>query len=382
MSTKQFPFDFMKRNYLLANKNSFQGFKSGNWDAFPDSYESLIDKEEIWPRMLRNALSIGFNDNLMDISNKRFKEGNNDLWKDMKKGDFPDLLDDTKLPEGVGEKIKIKMSSLFEATEISYVLDNCLGKTGAPQVINLSINHLGKNRKFSYNNHDIDDIYHSWFILNQLRHLKSPKPVICEIGAGYGGLATKIKRNVPNSKVIIFDLPEVNVAQSYYLSQEFKEKKFLGYSDFLDKKGNLLKEEFDFLILPGWTINEVLEDDSVDSFINIRSMMEMSLEAISFYFENIHRTLKINGIFACVNRYLKPVGTKENYVHNFFKNYPFDKNWSPIYSFPSELQPHIHFLIAKREENPPIFPFTEILKTIRPNPFRFLKKVSKSKNSF
>ena len=95
----------MKRNYLLANKKNVGGFKSANWDAFPDGYESLIDKEEIWPRMLRNALSLGFNDNLIGISNKRFQEKNQDLWKDMKKGDFPDLLDDTKLPEGVGEKI-------------------------------------------------------------------------------------------------------------------------------------------------------------------------------------------------------------------------------------------------------------------------------------
>lgn len=370
MSTRKFPFDFMKKNYLLANKDNFQGFKSGNWDAFPDAYESLIEREEIWPRMLRNALSLGFNDNLIDISNKRFSEGNIDLWKDMKKGDFPDLLDDTKLPEGVGEKIKMKMSSLFEAIGISYILDNFLGKTGAPQIINVNIKHLGKNREFSYNNHDIDDIYHSWFILNQLKHLESAQPIICEIGAGYGGVAAKIKKNISNSKVIIFDLPEVNVAQSYYLSQEFKGKKFLGYSDFLEKKRSILTEEFDFLILPGWTVNEVLGDNSVDAFINIRSMMEMGLETISFYFENIQRALKVNGIFACVNRYIKSVGTKENWVHNYFKNYPFDKNWSTLYSFPSELQPHIHFLIAKREESPPIFPFKEILKTIRQNPFR------------
>ncbi len=364
----------MKKNYLLANQNNNEGFKSGNWDAFPDGYESLIDREEIWPRMLRNALSIGFNDNLIGLSNQRFREGNHDLWKDMKKGDFPDLLDDSRLPEGAVEKIKGKMRSLIRAMEKSFILDNFLGKTGMPQVINIGIEHLGENKEFRYNNHDIDDIYHSWFILNQLRHLESPQPLICEIGAGYGGVATKIKRNIPKAKVIIFDLPEVNVAQSYYLSQEFKGRNFLGYSDFLEMKDSIINEEFDFLILPGWTINEVLGNNSVDAFINIRSMMEMNLETIDFYFKNIQKTLKVNGIFACINRYLKPVGTAENYVYNFFKNYPFDKNWSTLYSFPSELQPHIHFLIAKREKSPPIFPFSEILKTIRPNPFIALSK--------
>ena len=268
----------------------------------------------------------------------------------------------------------MSLASVAAATETSYVINNCLGKTGSPQVIPLNISEAGNSRVFRYNDHDIDDIYHSWFIINQLKHIKSSQPIICEIGAGYGGVATKLKRNIPNSKIVIFDLPEVNVAQSYYLSQEFKGKKILGYSDFIENKRSLLKEEFDFLILPGWTINEVLGDNSVDAFINIRSMMEMNLETISFYFENIHRAIKANGIFACVNRYIKPVGTRENWVHNFFKNYPFDKNWSALYSFPSELQPHIHFLIAKREESPPIFPFTEILKTIRPNPFFRIKK--------
>ncbi len=364
----------MKRNYLLANQNNKEGFKSSNWDAFPDGYETLIDKEDIWPRMLRNALTLGFNDNLIGISNKRFEEENHDLWKDMKRGDFPDLLEDTLVPKRVAEQIKGKISALMEAIEKSFILDNCLGETGSPQVVNVSIRHLGKDRMFRFNNHDIDDIYHSWFILNQLAHLESSRPLICEIGAGYGGVAAKIKSNIPLSRVVIFDLPEVNVAQSYYLSQEFKEKKFLGYSDFLEKKASIINEDFDFLILPGWTINEVLGESSVDAFINIRSMMEMNLQTIEFYFKNIQRALKSNGIFACVNRYLKAVGSKQDYFLNFFKNYPFDTNWTALYSFPSEMQPHIHFLVAKREKSPPIFPFTEILKTIRPNPFAVFPK--------
>ena len=231
------------------------------------------------------------------------------------------------------------------------------------------ISDSGNNREFKFNNHDIDDIYHSWFILNQLRNIETPQPLICEIGGGYGGVAAKIKKNIPNSKIIIFDLPEVNVAQSYYLSQEFKGQNFLGYSDFLERKDGIIDEEFDFLILPGWTISEVLGDNSVDTFINIRSMMEMNFKTIEFYFQNIQRALKVNGIFTCINRYSKPVFSEGNQVINYFKNYPFDKNWSSLYSFSSELQPHIHFLIVKREESPPIFPFAEILKTIRPNPY-------------
>ena len=367
MDKREFPFNFMKKNYRLASQDENKGFKSEHWETFPEGYESLIDRKDIWPRMLRNALSLGFNDSLIGISNKRFDDGQGDLWKKMKGGNFPDLIGDTGFSE---KKITGRLSSLFRGLDNEFVLNNFIGDTGTPRVALVNIKtDEGKTCKFRFNLHDTDDIYHSWFILNQLKHIKSSKPVICEIGAGYGGVATKIKRNIPKSKIIIFDLPEVNVAQSYYLSQEFKESKFFGYRDFKEKGRSILTEDFDFLVLPGWSINELLTENSVDAYINIRSMMEMNLETIEFYFQAIQRTLKINGIFACINRYAKSVGMAGKYVNNFFKNYPFDKNWSPLYSSPSEIQPHIHFLIAKRENQPPIFPFKEILGTIRPNAF-------------
>mgnify|MGYP001423977034 CR=1 FL=1 len=94
--------------------------------------------------MLRNALSLGFNDNLLDVSNKRFTERKGDLWKEMKQGEFPDLLDDSNLPIGALEEAKKQIISLIRATEKSYVLDNFLGKTGSPQVINLKISDFKK----------------------------------------------------------------------------------------------------------------------------------------------------------------------------------------------------------------------------------------------
>ena len=67
---------------------------------------------------------------------------------------------------------------------------------------------------------------------------------------------------------------------------------------------------------------------------------------------------------------MKVVTTQlKNKEINRIADYPFDAYWSPLYSFPSEIQPHIHELIAKRESKKPIYPFQEILKTIRPNPF-------------
>ena len=79
-------FNFMLSNFEMAFKEMPTNFESVNWDAFPNGYSDFIKKEELWPNMLRNALTIGFNDTLIPISNQRFKTGNNDLWKEMKQG--------------------------------------------------------------------------------------------------------------------------------------------------------------------------------------------------------------------------------------------------------------------------------------------------------
>ena len=73
-----------------------------------------IKKQEIWPRMLRNALTIGFNDALISISNNRFKTGNIDLWKEMKQGGFPDLIkeeNNQNLLKSIPEKVKALINS-------------------------------------------------------------------------------------------------------------------------------------------------------------------------------------------------------------------------------------------------------------------------------
>ena len=120
--------------------------------------------------------------------------------------------------------------------------------------------------------------------------------------------------------------------------------------------------------MPGWTASDLLKNRQVDAFINVRSMMEMSSNVIKDYFGVIQANLRENGLFACINRYAKPVITHSNNSEiNRIAEYPFDEYWSPLYSFPSQIQPHIHLLLAKRERVKPKYPFKELLKTVRPN---------------
>ena len=45
--------------------------------------------------------------------------------------------------------------------------------------------------------------------------------------------------------------------------------------------------------------------NSIDGFLNIRSMMEMNYNTIDFYFQEIQKLIKKNGLFACFNRFHK-----------------------------------------------------------------------------
>ena len=123
----------------------------------------------------------------------------------------------------------------------------------------------------------------------------------------------------------------------------------------------IFEHNFDFTILPGWMI-ERLPPEYADLVINMRSMMEMSLSVIDYYFHHIHRITKVNGLFACFNRYHKNSFGEDIIM----KKYPYDEFWSIILSQSSIYQNHIHELILKREDKKNSFPVSERLKSLPP----------------
>ena len=198
----------------------------------------------------------------------------------MPEGESPDLFKEEN-DQNLNRLIVNKVKNLIHSTDIEHVASNCIGKIGNPVVYEMNVNlGNGNNYKINYNVHDYDDIYHLWFIINQLNHLEQEHPIICQIGSGYGGLASKIKNKIKKSKIVIFDLPEVNAVQSYYLLNTVPDQKIFGYQGFMKYRSRILDQEFDFLIMPGWTANDLLRDKVVDAFINVRSMMEMNRTVI------------------------------------------------------------------------------------------------------
>jgi hypothetical protein len=143
--------------------------------------------------------------------------------------------------------------------------------------------------------------------------LTSEKPVIGELGGGFGRLCYFLMRQLPDATYVEFDLPECLCCASYYLMKSFPEKKFLLYGE-----GDLSPEnisEYDFILRPSFEITK-LDDLSVDLFINENSLgmvaptacrlfvQEICRASRSFWHRNheVHRNPFEDGSTSLVNR--------------------------------------------------------------------------------
>jgi len=118
---------------------------------------------------------------------------------------------------------------------------------------------------------------------------RTPAPVIAEIGGGFGGLAYYIKRKLPSSHYINFDLPENLLISSYYLACSFPEKKIYTYRGSEDLARVIATNEI--ILLPNFLLPK-LADTSIDMFINTISLSEMNFSTIKEYINQIDRTCK------------------------------------------------------------------------------------------
>lgn len=116
-------------------------------------------------------------------------------------------------------------------------------------------------------------------ILEQLLVDRS-RPVVAELGAGYGKLAYLILRNFPEFCFIDFDLPETLSVASYYLMKTFPHKRVLLYGE--AQYDFWSHDKYDLVFMPPWEI-EKIGQSTVDLFLNKNSLGEMNSKAVENY---------------------------------------------------------------------------------------------------
>ena len=113
------------------------------------------------------------------------------------------------------------------------------------------------------------------------------RPVIAEVGGGYGKLFYFISKRIKDFCYVDFDLPETLSLASYYLMKIFPDKKFLLFGEENLSKDSI--DKYDFILMPSFCIEE-LPSNSVDLFINANSFGEMSPETTKKFVNHIERT--------------------------------------------------------------------------------------------
>ncbi len=117
------------------------------------------------------------------------------------------------------------------------------------------------------------------------------RPIVAELGGGFGGLAYYLSKGSANFTYINFDLPENLMVSSYYLKSIFSDKKIKTYDGSNLKLDREELEKYDLVLLPHFCL-PLLQDLSVDLFVNTISLAEMDFINIKTYSIEIVRVTK------------------------------------------------------------------------------------------
>ena len=135
-------------------------------------------------------------------------------------------LKNFRKPKTWGSKLSLGMDDdfgFFHTIEAYIQLLDTVKKRDFLNYIELKIG----NPKY-YNIGNVDLNHHEvsmYYSFNKISsYIKDDHKIICEIGGGFGSLASKLKKKHDNLCIIIIDLPEAIILQSYYLLKLYPDK--------------------------------------------------------------------------------------------------------------------------------------------------------------
>lgn len=154
----------------------------------------------------------------------------------------------------------------------------------------------------------------------------STRAVVCDIGGGYGRLARYFTGVFPRSTYILLDLPESVALASFFLRSAMPRARIGTIREFAPDAPITPEalEGYTYVVLPWWYVQN-LSDASVDLFINVASMGEMSRAFVEYYVAQIQRLAR--GAFYWANRLEgHPRGNRLA-----FSAYPLGDHWRTVY---------------------------------------------------
>jgi putative sugar O-methyltransferase len=276
-----------------------------------------------------------------------------ELWADFRRNVITKGLDNANVPEEALPRVREKCRTMCQRLRESipdkfrqFLEDSPVGNPRTFEVDGMRVTQ--SSIEYAY-------------MLSHLDPYLGSARVGVDIGGGYGGFVRLLKLARPEMRLVLFDLPEINAIQTYFLGSAFPRATVLGLSDVvaLDRI-DPRSLDFDFLVLPGQLL-ERLSPSSFDAVINTRSMMEMDLATVGYYLRHIQEKISEGGVLYCVNRYAKKTRLKD---------YPFDDRWKVARSKPwprfIDENPH-HEIVAVRAGQPVERGLKELIRDFPPH---------------
>ena len=113
----------------------------------------------------------------------------------------------------------------------------------------------------------------------------APRPLVCEIGAGWGGFAYQFKTLFPSSTCVIVDFPELFLYSATYLATAFPDARVVFAGDGTAVDG---WHEADFVFVPHARA-DVVSSLPLDAAVNMVSFQEMTEAQVRGYAELVAR---------------------------------------------------------------------------------------------
>ena len=117
------------------------------------------------------------------------------------------------------------------------------------------------------------------------------RPIVCEIGGGFGGTAYYMLKEKKEIRYLNFDIPEVLIFCKYFLMKNFPNKKILTYSQSLPYINKQTLKDYEIILMPNFMLPKI-EQNLFDLTFNTRSLSEMSSETVKEYLKQIQRITK------------------------------------------------------------------------------------------
>ncbi len=183
------------------------------------------------------------------------------------------------------------------------------------------------------------DLANSVLEYNAIReHFKDGRgqaTTICELGAGYGRNAFVFLSALRRTKYIIVDIPPALYVSQRYLSELFKDRRifrFRCFKSFAEVESEFAAADIVFL-LPHQAA--MLPEKSVDLFINISSLHEMTMAQIERYFQLIDRVTRR---FFYSKQWFESRNDYDN-LRVRHSDYPVPTHWRQLFLRPTPVQP-------------------------------------------